>query len=876
MAESSLGVKITADVTDLNAKLALAQANFRQFSSQTRKVANDMVAAGQSGSAQMVPALEKSAAAAAAAKAQIAALSASLEGAGGAASSFKERISLAGKGLDSLRLRIADYTSLASKFGELLVAGFAGERILESINKTAELGAQIKKLSEATGVSIETLSDWHYAAGQVEVATDTVDTGVVRLAKSIQQALMSPTSAAAQSFNQLGISQQWLAANSNDLQAVMLKVADAIHASRGGGQALSAVLNVMGRSASDMVPFLRLGSQGLADMGDQARKLGDEFGAKQADDMEAYLASVKRLGAAWDGFKIEITGAVAPGLTDLMNKIVSVSQAIHQLLNIRIPEDSFLGKVISLGSHLGMVGMLASQALVPGKTMSEANAIGAGGVLGPDFANQMAPAAQQGGIGNLKDNTAYDQVRVQFEKEQAQFADSRDAMLRDAVAFWGRERDNAALDATQKLEVESQYESAVKALRANAANESRAIARQDADTDLAISRSTIAAKKNDLQAELQAKQITAQQWLAAMQKYVQQEYQLDLQHLQNELTTLKDQPVEYDRVFNQIRELKAKLVQDMAQLDKQAAANSDREAKQQAKDWSAALRVVTGAEDSFVRSVFSSRNSLTVDLENLASQLVEREIADDLKYYTAKLAINAGILQSSKVTEQGGLLVHLLGETQKTAATVAGTARRTAVDTTANSGFLTRVAQRVAQWLGFETTSTAATVAGTTQRTAADVAGTGVAKASEIMRGMAVIQVSAAEAAAAAFADSAELGPQGLAAAPGVAAAAYGTVMGFGTGLGVASAAGGMWEVPGTILSVLHPNESVWPAGPAQAARSFFENGAQGGGDTYNFTVQAIDTQTGAQFLKNNIPAIVAGLQQQKRLGNSAFNPTAP
>lgn len=41
---------------------------------------------------------------------------------------------------------------------------------------------------------------------------------------------------------------------------------------------------------------------------------------------------------------------------------------------------------------------------------------------------------------------------------------------------------------------------------------------------------------------------------------------------------------------------------------------------------------------------------------------------------------------------------------------------------------------------------------------------------------------------------------------------------------------------------------------------------AGGGGDNYNITIQAIDTQTGAQFLLDNMPTIVAGMTQETAL----------
>ncbi|HEV8015214.1 MAG TPA: hypothetical protein VGP48_06755 [Stellaceae bacterium] len=215
-------------------------------------------------------------------------------------------------------------------------------------------------------------------------------------------------------------------------------------------------------------------------------------------------------------------------------------------------------------------------------------------------------------------------------------------------------------------------------------------------------------------------------------------------------------------------------------------------------------------------------------------------------------------------------------ETGMTAATTAGNATRNASNTSAQSGLLTTIAQVLARWLGIETAKTAATTAGNTARGASDTAAAAASSALAVARGMGMIEISAAEAAAAAFADFAELGLPGLAAAPEAAAAAFAATMSWGAGLGAGlfSAAGGAWSVPSDMLAMVHRQESILPAGVAQPMRDFFSGAAAssgGGGDSYAITIQAIDTQTGAQFLMNNAGAIAQSLARELRNGNATL-----
>ena len=149
-----------------------------------------------------------------------------------------------------------------------------------------------------------------------------------------------------------------------------------------------------------------------------------------------------------------------------------------------------------------------------------------------------------------------------------------------------------------------------------------------------------------------------------------------------------------------------------------------------------------------------------------------------------------------------------------------------------------------------------------------------------VARVFAQIEIDTAVAAAGAMAATAAIPVVGPALAPEVAAATYAETLGWAAGMGggIASAAGGLWDVPGTMLSLLHPEESVIPASVANPMRAFFAGGATAngaGGDIHIHgpLVSAIDTQSGAQFLKNNMRAIAKGLATELRNFNASLTP---
>jgi hypothetical protein len=172
------------------------------------------------------------------------------------------------------------------------------------------------------------------------------------------------------------------------------------------------------------------------------------------------------------------------------------------------------------------------------------------------------------------------------------------------------------------------------------------------------------------------------------------------------------------------------------------------------------------------------------------------------------------------------------------------------------------------KWLGLETAKTESNAAGNTTRTAMDATAAKLA----VLRAFGQIEVDAAVAAAGAMAAISAIPYVGPALAPEVAAETYATTMGWATGLGAGlfSAAGGMWSVPADTLALVHKQESIIPASVAQPMRDFFSGGASGGA-SYAITIQAIDTQSGAQFLMNNAPLIAKSLAREMRNGNPAL-----
>ncbi len=178
--------------------------------------------------------------------------------------------------------------------------------------------------------------------------------------------------------------------------------------------------------------------------------------------------------------------------------------------------------------------------------------------------------------------------------------------------------------------------------------------------------------------------------------------------------------------------------------------------------------------------------------------------------------------------------------------------------------FAQLAARKAINWMQSELLMTAATNAGNAERVASDAAAGQMGLGAIAQRIASAILNDAKRVFSGIFSFLAPvMGP----AAAGPAAASSATVAGLASG--VMFAESGAWHIPGDTYAYLHAGEMVVPKPFADSLRQS-GGGMGGGGENYSITINAIDTQTGAKFLKNNASAIASAISSQVRNFNSS------
>jgi len=185
-----------------------------------------------------------------------------------------------------------------------------------SVAQFVRVGSAFDDMAKRTGVSVEALSTLSYAAELSDTSIESVQGGLMKMAKLMGE-VRSGSAQAAEKLQALGLSATQMLAANPEQQFKM--VADAIAGISDPSQQAAAAMEIFGKGAGDLLPLLQMGGKGIEYM----QQKGVEFGAMITDDMAVSAAelgdSIDNLLTSFTGLAMVIGSFVADILTPLFN-----------------------------------------------------------------------------------------------------------------------------------------------------------------------------------------------------------------------------------------------------------------------------------------------------------------------------------------------------------------------------------------------------------------------------------------------------------------------------------------------------------------------------------------------------------------------------
>jgi hypothetical protein len=201
----------------------------------------------------------------------------------------------------------------------------AGGAIVEMVSHAAEAADHLVKLSQSAGVSVEALSSLGYAAKLSDIDLEALGGSLEKLSKHMFEAAdKGGTSGAA--FERLGISVKDSSGHLRNIEDVMADLAGKFSGMEDGAAKTALAMQLFGKSGAVMIPLLNQGSEGLAKMTEEARKLGITIDGETSKAAEEFHDNLVRLEGVLTGVGNAMLRNVAPALSQISERLVQAAK----------------------------------------------------------------------------------------------------------------------------------------------------------------------------------------------------------------------------------------------------------------------------------------------------------------------------------------------------------------------------------------------------------------------------------------------------------------------------------------------------------------------------------------------------------------------
>lgn len=223
-------------------------------------------------------------------------------------------------------------TELVTEIGAIGAAATAAVAGLFAFTKEAAQWADdMNTLSKVTGIGTDELQKFAYASDLIDVSMDTLTGSLTKLTRTMQSASQGGTSAAAQAFQELGVSVTDSTGQLRDRQQVFYETIDALGRIANETERDALAMNIFGRSAQELNPLIKGGAETLKQLGDEAERAGLILSQATLDNLNEFNNKVDLLKAKGEQIKNLAASEMTPALDGLVEVADDLLDEINQM-----------------------------------------------------------------------------------------------------------------------------------------------------------------------------------------------------------------------------------------------------------------------------------------------------------------------------------------------------------------------------------------------------------------------------------------------------------------------------------------------------------------------------------------------------------------
>ena len=225
---------------------------------------------------------------------------------------FRGDVKTTGSVATNAAKKMGNFVATITGLGGILSAG----GIIYSLGKAAEHIDGVAKSAAKLNIGTDRLVGLNHAAEQTGVSTESLDKGLEKLLRNTSDAAKG-TGLAVEAFDRMGLSAERL--NKLGVDEQMELIADGMENVKDQGDKVRLSMALFGREGGNLLNTLKLGSKGLQQYHDDAKRLGLVFSSEEAAKVEKFNDEMDRLKKATGSLGQKIIIDIAPAAAETIN-----------------------------------------------------------------------------------------------------------------------------------------------------------------------------------------------------------------------------------------------------------------------------------------------------------------------------------------------------------------------------------------------------------------------------------------------------------------------------------------------------------------------------------------------------------------------------
>ncbi len=248
------------------------------------------------------------------------------------ADQFGDELDKTGKDADSAGGKFEKLGSVVKGVGATMGVAFAaigtaaigaGKALVDMTVEAAAYADEMLTQSTVTGMSVESLQAYSYAADLVDVSMETLTGSMAKQVKSMSNA-RDGSSKFADAYAKLGISVADSNGQLRDSETVYWETIDALGKISNETERDALAMQIFGKSAQELNPLIAQGSAGIAALTEEAKRMGAVLSEESIGKLGAFDDSVQRLKQGSEAAQRVMGTVLLPQLQTLADDGVSL------------------------------------------------------------------------------------------------------------------------------------------------------------------------------------------------------------------------------------------------------------------------------------------------------------------------------------------------------------------------------------------------------------------------------------------------------------------------------------------------------------------------------------------------------------------------